>query len=127
MATALTWLSADQLFDQTRSGVYSRAQSLSNAASEGISDWVSIRKDIAKAFNDYSTEQDVVPFLQQARKAGALTISSWAHLKVACTVLTQNVTVQITTHVLVLGIKTPMLRASKSSLKRIKTRSQMHC
>ncbi|NDJ81419.1 methyl-accepting chemotaxis protein [Vibrio campbellii] len=70
MATALTWLSADQLFDQTRSGVYSRAQSLSNAASEGISDWVSIRKDIAKAFNDYSTEQDVVPFLQQARKAG---------------------------------------------------------
>ncbi len=76
MATALTWLSADQLFDQTRSGVYSRAQSLSNAASEGISDWVSIRKDIAKAFNDYSTEQDAVPFLQQARKAGALTISS---------------------------------------------------
>ncbi|ETJ90179.1 methyl-accepting chemotaxis (MCP) signaling domain protein, partial [Vibrio parahaemolyticus EKP-008] len=28
MATALTWLSAGQLFDQTRSGVYSRAQSL---------------------------------------------------------------------------------------------------
>ncbi|EDP59832.1 methyl-accepting chemotaxis protein [Vibrio sp. AND4] len=70
MATALTWLSADQLFDQTRSGVYSRAQSLSNAASEGISDWISIRKGIAMAFNDYSTERDVVPFLQQARKAG---------------------------------------------------------
>ncbi len=70
MATALTWLSAGQLLDQTRSGVYSRAQSLSNAASEGISDWVAIRKDIATAFNDYSTEQDVVPFLQQARKAG---------------------------------------------------------
>ncbi|EHK2920277.1 methyl-accepting chemotaxis protein [Vibrio parahaemolyticus] len=70
MATALTWLSAGQLFDQTRSGVYSRAQSLSTTASEGISDWVNIRKDIASAFNDYSTEQDVVPFLQQARKAG---------------------------------------------------------
>ncbi|MCS0370372.1 methyl-accepting chemotaxis protein [Vibrio diabolicus] len=70
MATALTWLSAGQLFDQTRSGVYSRAQSLSTTASEGISDWVNIRKDIATAFNDYSTEQDVVPFLQQARKAG---------------------------------------------------------
>ncbi|CAE6947467.1 methyl-accepting chemotaxis protein [Vibrio sp. B1REV9] len=70
MATALTWLSAGQLFDQTRSGVYSRAQSLSNSASEGIADWVAIRKDIATAFNDYSTERDVVPFLQQARKAG---------------------------------------------------------
>ncbi|MGR5237645.1 methyl-accepting chemotaxis protein [Vibrio alfacsensis] len=70
MATALTWLSADQLFEQTRSGVYSRAQSLSNAASEGIANWIDIRKDITTAFNDYSNEQDVVPFLQQARKAG---------------------------------------------------------
>ncbi|WMN86323.1 methyl-accepting chemotaxis protein [Vibrio parahaemolyticus] len=70
MAAALTWLSAGQLFDQTSAGVYSRAQSLSSVASEGISDWITIRKEIATAFNDYSTEQDVVPFLQQARKAG---------------------------------------------------------
>ncbi|ANQ26655.1 chemotaxis protein [Vibrio natriegens] len=70
MAAALTWLSAGQLFDQTSAGVYSRAQSLSTVASEGISDWITIRKEIATAFNDYSTEQDVVPFLQQARKAG---------------------------------------------------------
>jgi methyl-accepting chemotaxis protein len=70
MAAALTWLSAGQLFEQTSAGVYSRAQSLSAVASEGISDWITIRKEIATAFNDYSTEQDVVPFLQQARKAG---------------------------------------------------------
>lgn len=70
MAAALTWLSAGQLFDQTASGVYARAKSLSAVASEGISDWVAIRKEIATAVNDYSTEQDVVPFLQQARKAG---------------------------------------------------------
>ncbi|CAG21206.1 methyl-accepting chemotaxis protein [Photobacterium profundum] len=70
MATALTWLAANQLFDQTRSGVYARAESLSAAATEGISDWVSIRTDIASAFNDYSTEENVIPFLQQARKAG---------------------------------------------------------
>ncbi|UYI46018.1 methyl-accepting chemotaxis protein [Vibrio natriegens] len=70
MAAALTWLSAGQLFNQTSAGVYSRAQSLSAVASEGISDWITIRKEIATAFNDYSTEQDVVPFLQQARKAG---------------------------------------------------------
>ncbi|MCW8332130.1 methyl-accepting chemotaxis protein [Photobacterium sp. SDRW27] len=70
MATALTWLAADQLFDQTRSGIYSRADSLAKAATEGISEWISVRRDIATAFNDYSTEANVVPFLQQARKAG---------------------------------------------------------
>lgn len=70
MASALTWLSADQLSKQTRNGVNARATSLANAASAGVSDWISIRKDIASAFNDYSREADVVPFLQQARKAG---------------------------------------------------------
>ena len=54
MASALTWLSADQLFQQTRNGVNARAESLATAASEGISDWITIREDIAKAFNDYS-------------------------------------------------------------------------
>ncbi|PSW13952.1 methyl-accepting chemotaxis protein [Photobacterium sanctipauli] len=70
MASALTWLAADQLFEQTRNGIYSRAESLGEAASEGISEWMEIRRAIASAFNDYSTEADVVPFLQQARKAG---------------------------------------------------------
>ncbi|UPQ89094.1 methyl-accepting chemotaxis protein [Vibrio sinaloensis] len=70
MASALTWLAADQLEEQTQNGVYARAESLANAASAGISDWISIREDIASAFNDYSQQADVVPFLQQARKAG---------------------------------------------------------
>ncbi|CAH8230852.1 methyl-accepting chemotaxis protein [Vibrio aestuarianus] len=70
MASALTWLSADQLFEQTRNGVYSRAASLSAAAAKGISDWIVVRKDISSAFNDYTSQDDVVPFLQQARKAG---------------------------------------------------------
>lgn len=70
MASALTWLSADQLYQQTRNGMYSRAESLANTAAIGISDWISIRRDITSAFNAYSTEADVVPFLQQARIAG---------------------------------------------------------
>ncbi|NVN82956.1 MULTISPECIES: methyl-accepting chemotaxis protein [unclassified Vibrio] len=70
MATALTWLSANQLFEQTRNGVYLRAESVSEAASEGIKNWIDIRTDIASAFNDFSREHDVVPFLKQARVAG---------------------------------------------------------
>ncbi|KMV28460.1 methyl-accepting chemotaxis protein [Photobacterium swingsii] len=70
MATALTWLAASQLNDQTRNGVYSRVNSLSAAATDGISDWVNIRRDIASAFNDHTEQADVVPFLQQARNAG---------------------------------------------------------
>jgi len=70
MATALTWLSANQLFEQTRNGVYLRAESVSEAASEGIKNWIDIRRDIASAFNDFSQEDDVVPFLKQARVAG---------------------------------------------------------
>ncbi|MDF2154316.1 methyl-accepting chemotaxis protein [Vibrio sp. CAU 1672] len=70
MAAALTWLSADQLADQTHSGVKARAHSLSTTASGGIADWVAIRKDIASSFNDYSLESNVVSYLQHARKAG---------------------------------------------------------
>ena len=70
MASVLTWLSADQLFKQTRNSVIARADSLTKTASEGISDWIKIRKDIAKAFNDNAQQIDVVPFLQQARQAG---------------------------------------------------------
>lgn len=70
MATALTWLSANQLFEQTRSGIYMRAESVSEAASEGIKNWIDIRRDIASAFNDFSQESDVVPYLKQARVAG---------------------------------------------------------
>ncbi|WP_332402107.1 methyl-accepting chemotaxis protein [Vibrio metschnikovii] len=70
MAAALTWLSADQLKQQTSRGVLARAQAISETASKGISDWISIRKDISTAFNDYTLQPDVVPFLQQARKAG---------------------------------------------------------
>ena len=70
MATVLTWLSANQLFEQTRSGIYMRAESVSEAASEGIKNWIDIRRDIASAFNDFSQESDVVPYLKQARIAG---------------------------------------------------------
>lgn len=70
MAAVLTWLSADKLSQQTHRGVLDRAEAISVAASKGISDWVSIRKDITSAVNEYTDQQDLVPFLQQARNAG---------------------------------------------------------
>lgn len=70
MASVLTWLAADQLSDQTRNGIYARVESLSNAATKGIANWMSIRADIAHAFNDYSRHDDVVSYLQLARSAG---------------------------------------------------------
>ncbi|OAN18699.1 chemotaxis protein [Photobacterium jeanii] len=70
MATVLTWLAANQLDNQLRNGVYSRVQSLSTSATDGISDWIEIRSDIASAFNRFTDQADLVPYLQQARFAG---------------------------------------------------------
>ncbi|WP_070967738.1 methyl-accepting chemotaxis protein [Vibrio sonorensis] len=70
MASVLTWLATEQLNIQTRQSVFTRAESLSKVATAGISDWIKIRKDIARAFNDFSQQEDVVPYLQLARTAG---------------------------------------------------------
>ncbi|TXZ74506.1 methyl-accepting chemotaxis protein [Vibrio mimicus] len=70
MATALTWLSASQLQQQTSNAVYTRADAISSTAAKGISDWISIRKSISTAFNSHIEAQDVVPYLQQARNSG---------------------------------------------------------
>lgn len=70
MAAALTWLSADALIKETRTGVFNHANALATAASNGISDWMSIRKSISSAVRDYTQEENITPYLQQARKAG---------------------------------------------------------
>ncbi|MGF1690271.1 methyl-accepting chemotaxis protein [Photobacterium kagoshimensis] len=70
MATALTWLAAEQLYNETRNGVVSRAHSLTNAATSTISEWVSIRGDITKAFTPFIHDVNPTPFLQQAKQAG---------------------------------------------------------
>ncbi|MGC9494573.1 cache domain-containing protein, partial [Vibrio genomosp. F10] len=70
MATILTALSGFKLVDETKSNIYSRSQSIAATASEGISEWVEIRKNISSAFNYNSTQPDVIPFLKQARISG---------------------------------------------------------
>jgi methyl-accepting chemotaxis protein len=70
MAAILTWLSIHQLNTQTQNSVLMRAQALSVTAAKGISDWVSVRKDIASAVNDSTNSSDIVPYLIQARQSG---------------------------------------------------------
>ncbi|KDM90701.1 methyl-accepting chemotaxis protein [Photobacterium galatheae] len=70
MATALTWLAANQLYQQTQNSIFSRADSLSKTATKGISDWINIRRSVTSAIQPYVKSTDPVPFLQQARNAG---------------------------------------------------------
>lgn len=66
----LTWLASNLLFEQTRHGVYSRAEGVSSSASAGISNWITLKTDIAHAVTDYTQKEDIVSFLQISRKAG---------------------------------------------------------
>ena len=70
MATALTWISLDSLYTQTRKEVYERAQTLADTASKGIEDWLSARKNISDSAQEFTDNSAVVDFLRQARNAG---------------------------------------------------------
>ncbi|MDO6708865.1 methyl-accepting chemotaxis protein [Photobacterium sp. 1_MG-2023] len=69
MATALTWLAANQLYQQTQNSIFSRADSLSKTATAGISDWVEIRRGVTSAIKPYLDADAPVPHLQQARNS----------------------------------------------------------
>ncbi|WP_299022411.1 methyl-accepting chemotaxis protein [uncultured Photobacterium sp.] len=69
MASILTWLAANQLSNTTQNGIYNRVESLSKASSTSISDWITIRSQIAKAAGHYTQQDEFVSYLQQARKA----------------------------------------------------------
>ncbi|MEZ9229843.1 methyl-accepting chemotaxis protein [Vibrio amylolyticus] len=70
MAIILTSLSGFKLLDETTENIYSRSESIASTASEGISDWIEVRKNISSAFNQNIDQPDVVSFLKQARVAG---------------------------------------------------------
>ncbi|KEY91489.1 methyl-accepting chemotaxis protein (plasmid) [Candidatus Photodesmus blepharus] len=70
MASALTWLSTEQLLDQTRTSSHARAKALGRSAAKAISDWISIRKDIVSSLKNYAQKENIIDFLQQARQSG---------------------------------------------------------
>ncbi|MDO6708863.1 methyl-accepting chemotaxis protein [Photobacterium sp. 1_MG-2023] len=75
MATALTWLAASQLHEQTQNSIFDRADSLSKTATKGISDWIHIRSNITGAMKSYIEAEDPVTYLQQARDAGGFVLT----------------------------------------------------
>jgi methyl-accepting chemotaxis protein len=73
MAIALTWLSAHHLYNETYDSVYERAKALSITASDGIANWLSVKKEVTASVNDYvlnPNRTELVSRLKQARKAG---------------------------------------------------------
>ncbi|MCG3865905.1 MULTISPECIES: methyl-accepting chemotaxis protein [unclassified Photobacterium] len=70
MATALTWLAANQIDTQAKNELYTRASSLTAAVSGSIDDWVSIRTNIIDSVAIGNSEVAMVPSLKQARLAG---------------------------------------------------------
>ena len=70
MATALTWLAAKQLNNETQANISERAHSVASTATEGIADWMNIRRAITHSFDNYYSQPNNVMFLEQARKSG---------------------------------------------------------
>ncbi|EAR54650.1 putative methyl-accepting chemotaxis protein [Photobacterium sp. SKA34] len=70
MAAVLTWLAASNLQQQTNANILDRVQSVATTATSGIEDWVNMRRSITSSVNEPYLQDDLVPFLQQARNAG---------------------------------------------------------
>ncbi|PST86204.1 methyl-accepting chemotaxis protein [Photobacterium sp. NCIMB 13483] len=70
MATALTWLAAKQLDNETHASTSERAHSIASTATIGIADWMNIRRAITQSFDKYYDQPNNVMFLEQARKSG---------------------------------------------------------
>lgn len=70
MATALTWLAAKQLNNETHANTTERAHSIASTATVGIADWMNIRRSITQSFDDYYAQPNNIMFLEQARKSG---------------------------------------------------------
>ncbi|MBF9000659.1 methyl-accepting chemotaxis protein [Vibrio nitrifigilis] len=72
MAGALTWLSASQIRTQTMHDIEQRAHAVSATSVKGIADWVAQRRLVTKTVNQYTTEQNIEPYLQQAANGGGI-------------------------------------------------------
>ena len=70
MATALTWLAAKQLDNETHASTSERANSIASTATVGIADWMNIRRAITQSFDKYYNQPNNIMFLEQARQSG---------------------------------------------------------
>ncbi|USD64636.1 methyl-accepting chemotaxis protein [Vibrio sp. SCSIO 43136] len=70
LATALTWQASTTLFDQTRYGVYSRAISTSNAATESLDYWLNSHKRVLESGTEVSGLEQAISVMPMLKQAG---------------------------------------------------------
>lgn len=77
MATVLTLLSTNQLYNQTFNAIQDRLDSFTYAATEDIADWLATREQIVTASLNQQGTSDNIPALIQAKEAGGFEVVYW--------------------------------------------------
>ncbi|EAS42583.1 methyl-accepting chemotaxis protein [Photobacterium profundum] len=70
IATSLIWLASQELFSQTRNGIYSRAISLTNIATDSIGSWLDDHKLIIQSTSKVTDISLLQPAMLQAKQIG---------------------------------------------------------
>ncbi|MGF1784492.1 methyl-accepting chemotaxis protein [Photobacterium swingsii] len=66
----LTWLAAGELFSQSRSGIYARATSVTNVATNAINYWINEHKAILKSTSQITDPKQQQAVMQNAKEIG---------------------------------------------------------
>ncbi len=66
----LTWLAAGELFSQSRSGIYARATSVTNVATNAINYWINEHKAILKSTSQVTDPKQQQAVMQNAKEIG---------------------------------------------------------
>ncbi len=70
IAGGLIWLASNELFSQSRSGIYARATSLTNIATDAIGYWLEEHKAIVESTARISNREQLHTVMKQAKKIG---------------------------------------------------------
>lgn len=70
VATTLTWISSNKLYEHSRQSIYSLAKAVGHSESEAISNWLSMRKNIVTSSAKMLDENNIMSILHQAKANG---------------------------------------------------------
>lgn len=70
VATTLTWISSNKLYEHSRQSIYSLAKAVGHSESEAISRWLVTRKNIVTSSAKMINENNIMSILHQAKANG---------------------------------------------------------